>query len=104
MIEFECGEQRTAVVAVKNTALFETSYIAKLMVGCDANHLAESSFMLGPGESAGLDFLIAMPLRPGSYPVYFDIYSSGEILRHYKTVEELLIIESNDTSNLESEL
>ena len=96
MPTFVAGEQRTArVPIINNTDAQQNCYIMLVLEGT-ATYAVFDSVPVVPGQ-LNLDFLLTMPMTPGTYPVITSIYTAyvegeGAILLAERRDEEVVII------------
>lgn len=85
------GEQKTAIVPMRNPSRGSFDYSALLYLG--EGRIVESlaSFNLESGETKDARFPIIMPVVAGEYPVFLDVLSKGEILVHYQSPQNVII-------------
>lgn len=91
MPQFIEGELKTATIPVSNPTPKALSYETLLYLGVEAAASRSESFSLNPTESKDIPFPITMP-GAGNYPVFFDVYSGGTLLKHYQASEDVSVL------------
>ncbi len=91
MPQFDGGSSHVATVVVTNPTGLALSYIGQLYLGIDAVAMSEVSFSLAAGESRPISFILVMPSAAGSYYVFLDVFSGGELLVHHLATESVII-------------
>ena len=89
---FSPGSTHTATATMLNPTAMSLDYDAELYL--DVMKAASSgviSFSLAPGETRDIRFTVVMPSVVGAYPVYLDVFSSGQLIAAYQATEDVLI-------------
>jgi len=92
MFDFESGSSHTAIVTMTNPTNKAFDYDAILYMGVNMVAMSTQSFHLDAGEAKDISLLVTMPITPGTYPVFFDVWSSGELLGHYQAIENVQVV------------
>jgi len=80
--DFAPGSTHIASVTMKNPTTRAWDYNGALLMGTNEVVMAEVSFHLNSGESKEISFSVVMPTVEGSYPIYLDVSSGGQLLAH----------------------
>lgn len=93
MPEFSQGEIKTAIAPMSNPTGKSFAYTAELYLGLPkAASSGVISFSLAAGETRNISFPVAMPTVEGTYPVYIDVYSAGQLIGAYQAIEDVAIV------------
>ena len=96
MYTFEPGSAHTATATVRNPQGFAADYTAEIYLvapdGSKAATSGEVAFSLAAEEQKGISFNVVMPLIDGTYSVYLDVYSGGELVGAYQGVDDIAIV------------
>jgi len=96
MPEFNPGVQKTAVVEMTNPTGIALDYRATLYMGAGMTPVSTTVFGLNAGEASNIQFPVTMPLEPGSYPVFFIVWSNSVQIGTYRATEDIVILPSTD--------
>jgi len=83
------GEVKIATVSMYNPTSSRINYDSILSLGPSSS---EQSFYLFGYVNKSVGFPITMPLTPGTYPVYLDVYVTGVLIAHYRAPRDVRII------------
>ena len=91
-MEFYAGSTHTATAVMHNPTSGAFDYTGVLYMGVNQAVAAEVLFHLNPGESKEVSFSVEMPTTLGQYPVFISVFSSGALLAHYQSTENVVIV------------
>jgi len=92
MPQFSSGELEAAKAVMTNPKPKAFDYDSTLYMGVNMVAMASKSFHLDAGQSKEIGFDVEMPMMEGTYPVYIDVSSGGVLLKHYRAIEDVVIV------------
>lgn len=92
MPQFSPGEIKKALVTMSNLTGSPFDYSVTLYMGVNMVTMASAIFHLEANETKDVEISpVIMPVDAGTFPVYLDVWSNGNLLGHYKAVEDVVI-------------
>lgn len=89
---FEGGSVHTARATLTNPTAKEFTYNVELYLGITKEATSGlGSITIGAGASQPVDFTVTMPIAEAAYPVYLDALVAGELIAHYRAIEDIAI-------------
>ena len=92
MPQFNAGVTKTARITFENPTAISLDYQAALILGAPEAARHEESFSIPATSQKAVNFPVAMPSLPGSYPVFVHVVSGGKTIGVYQATEDVEIV------------